>query len=50
MEYHIMEEIYRTLEGHFLQNMVWSKHGRGTQKDYFNLYSLDPSLKHVVET
>ncbi len=45
-----MEEIYRTLEGHFLQTMMGLKHGQGTQKDYFNLYSLDPSLKHVVET
>jgi hypothetical protein len=26
-----------------------SKHGWGTQKDCLILYSLDPSLKHVVE-
>jgi hypothetical protein len=51
MVYQIMEEeIHKTLEGHFLQNMARSKHGWGTQKDYVILYSLDSSLKHVVET
>jgi hypothetical protein len=49
MVYQTMEEIYKALEGHFLQNMVRSKHGWDTQKDYLNLYSLDLSFKHVVE-
>jgi hypothetical protein len=29
---------------------IRSKHGWGTQKDYLISYSMDPSLKHVVET
>jgi hypothetical protein len=49
MVYQTTKEIYRALEGHFLENMVGSKHGWNTQKDYLILYSLNPSLKHVVE-